>query len=320
MTEKLSRKITIVGPGALGCLMAGYLARTGCQVSLLDYKKKRAEALDKQGIEVETPKGTWLSHPVVTWDPRKIGPQDLIIILVKAYQTSRAITQIPPLIGPGTVIISLQNGIGHEKTISQIVDRKRIGLGITSQGATLLGEGKVKHAGQGPTIIGPAVRGSEFSPGIEELCLLLERAGWPARTTPDIYPHIWNKLIINVGINAITSLTGLKNGDILLHEETMELQARAIREAYDVAIAKGIDLGADFAQVHEMVREVCRNTALNKSSMLQDRIRKHPTEIDEINGAISRYGKELDMPTPVNDTLTMLVTLMSRLGWEMPQE
>ena len=131
----------------------------------------------------------------------------------------------------------------------------------------------------------------------------------------DIYPHIWRKLLINVGINALTALSGLTNGNLLQYPESMRLQELAVGEAWELSRKKDIKTDLTRKEALELVRSVCKATAENKSSMLQDRIKCRSTEIDYINGAVIAMGKELGVATPVNEVLTLFVRLNSRLEW-----
>ena len=239
-------------------------------------------------------------------------------MFVKAVQTADAVKHIGPLIGPGTLVVTLQNGIGHESTLSKIVKSEQIALGVTSQGATLLNEGHVRHAGSGPTTFGLVIHNPETKERLISLATLLNDAGWPSQVVEDIYPHIWRKLIVNVGINALTALCGLTNGKIPQYQESVRLQELAVAEAWTLSLKKDIALGLSLKEAHDMVNSVCKTTAENRSSMLQDRIKNRLTEIDYINGAITGMGKELGVATPVNEVLTLLVRLNSRLGWKDP--
>jgi 2-dehydropantoate 2-reductase len=318
MTDGINPKITIVGPGAMGCLLSAMLWRSGAAVSLLDYRTDRAHRLQEGGIRVVGSEGTWTGRPRVTEDPSTLEIQDVLVFMVKANRTASAISGLGPVMGPETIAVSLQNGIGHEDVISTAIPLERVALGVTSQGATLMAEGVVRHAGRGPTVAGMA-RPEHPTPGtLDWFCNLLNQSGWPARTVQDVLPHIWRKLLVNVGINALTALTGLTNGALLEHPDTKTLLGRAVEEAWHVALASGIRTELTLDEAIDSVRQVCRATSANRSSMLQDRIQKRKTEIDYINGAVTRIGGRLGISTPVNETLAGLVRVNSGLGWAEP--
>lgn len=315
------KKITVVGPGAMGCLLAASLARTGADVTLLDYREDRARRLQQTGIEVQEGDFTWRARPVVTADPGSIAQQDAIMILVKSYQTAAAIRPVPSICGPSTLVLSLQNGLGADDLLKALLPHAALALGTTSQGATLLEDGLVRHAGKGPTRMGLVSGGDHGArAALELLSGLMEQGGWQCEVVEDIRPYIWEKLLVNVGINALTALCCLRNGQLLHYEDAARLQEALVAEAYAVAEKEGVDLKHGLEDVLMTVKAVCKATAGNRSSMLQDRLKARPTEIDSINGAVCRLGRRLGVPTPFNEAVTRLVRVSSRAGWPQGQQ
>jgi 2-dehydropantoate 2-reductase len=227
---------------------------------------------------------------------------DLVLICVKSYKTREAAQAIEPFIGPKTVLVTLQNGVGNVEILQEIFGEDRVLGGVTAEGATLLGPGKIKHAGRGDTIIGP---GRDPDGPAEKLVSAFNRAGFNSKSADHVTDLIWGKLIVNVGINPLTAITRLKNGRLPGLPAIRIIMEEAVREAVEVSQAKGIDL--PYPDPLARVIEVCHATAENVASMLQDVLNKKQTEIDAINGAIVREGKELNIPTPINLTLTSLV-------------
>ena len=288
----------IVGPGAMGCLFAGHLKRADHRVFILDYKEARAKNLNGDGISLEGVGGDFKIHvPVVTEKPhQKI---DAALICVKAYQTKEVAQALASWLDPGVVVLTLQNGLGNLETLEKAFGPKRVLGGVTAEGATLLGPGHVRHAGRGPTIIGP-----DDGPAADIVAAFAD-AGFDIRAVDGVENLIWGKLIVNVGINALAAITRLKNGRLPGIEGTHQVMKEAIFEAVKVADAKGIRL--PFPDPVERVLEVCRGTADNIASMLQDVLAQRTTEIRFINGAIVTEALKLDIPTPVNFTLSCLV-------------
>ena len=296
-------KISIIGPGAIGSLFASFFSRSDAEVWLIDIQPSRVEKIRRNGLTIEGESGTSVLRPRITLDPSEVGPADLVIIAVKAYDTGAAAEEALPLLGEGTVVLTLQNGLGNVERIAEIVGRERLVGGTTAQGATVLEEGRVRHAGSGHTVLGDLVGSSNEK--ASALVGLLGLCDIEASITDDLDGLIWNKLIINVGINALTAITRMRNGELLAQEETRMLMAAAVAEAVAVAGAEGIGLSG--GRHMDRVEEVCRATALNISSMLQDVLRRERTEIDFINGAVVSLGERLGVPTPVNQVLTHLV-------------
>jgi 2-dehydropantoate 2-reductase len=200
------------------------------------------------------------------------------------------------------MVVTLQNGLGNVEILKQVFGKDRILGGVTSEGATLLGPGNIRHAGQGETIIGP---GGDPDGPAEKLVSAFNQAGFKTKSVDSVNDLIWGKLIINVGINALTAITRLKNGRLPETRGTRLIMEEAVKEALAVAEAKNIQL--PYPDPLSRIMEVCEATAANIASMLQDVLKERETEVDAINGAIVREGEALGIPTPVNRTLTALV-------------
>ena len=297
-------KIVIVGPGAMGCLIAASLAnKTKEEIWLLDKRPDRARLLGENGISVEGISGTFHAKVPVSAEPADIGIADLVIVCTKSYSTEEASRTIRELVGEKTAVLTLQNGIGNVQVLAENLGEDKVLGGVTNHGATLLDTGRVRHAGKGDTIIGrPNGRINGFMRTVQGI---LTRAGFETRISKDIDSVIWSKLVINVGINALTAITRLNNGRMIEYDGTHELLKSSVSEAVKVAKRKRIKLLYD--DPIQKVESVAKATALNVSSMLQDVLNKRRTEIDYINGAIVRQAKGLGIPTPVNDALTYLV-------------
>lgn len=291
----------VVGPGAMGCLFAAGLKKGGYEVTLLDYLPERARQIDNQGIVVRGITGEYTVKVHAVADKISIQP-DVVLICVKSYTTKQAAEKIKPWLSPEAFVVTLQNGVGNLEILEQIFGKKKVFGGITAQGSTLLGPGKIRHAGQGETIIGPQEHPD--SP-LERIVSAFNTAGFKTRSTKNVVDLIWGKLIINVGINSLSALTRLKNGRLAEFDGTRRVMENAVKEAVAVAHAKNIRL--PFPDPLARVMEVCRDTAENIASMLQDVLKQRITEVDFINGAIVREGIALGIPTPVNHTLTCLV-------------
>lgn len=295
-------KIAIVGAGAMGSLFGALLAESGADVSLIDVWKAHVDAVNNEGLTIE-----WDGDPrnvplKALTDPQGVGHVELVIVFVKSTHTAQAIQTAASLAGESGYVLTLQNGLGNAEVISERVDRSRIIAGTTSHGATLIGPGHIRHAGKGQTLIGMWFGGYDAILGTVAQCF--RQAGIDTEEVDDVRGIVWNKLLVNVGINAITALTGIKNGEILDLGATRELSRAAVEEASDIARGLGISVNED---VVDKVFGVARATAANRSSMGQDVDRKRETEIEAINGAVVREAQKLGLDAPVNRTLTALI-------------
>ncbi|NPV70710.1 MAG: 2-dehydropantoate 2-reductase [Firmicutes bacterium] len=300
-------KIAILGAGAMGSLFGGYLTAGGHDVWLIDTWAGHVNAMNSGGLVIEEAGGPRSYAVRAVSDPSAAGPSDLVIVFVKSYHTGAALGGASALFGEGTVALSLQNGVGQLEAMSAVIGRERVLLGTTAQGATMLGPGRVRHGGSGETIVGEPDGG--VSPRVERIVEAFNASGIEARADAGILSHIWGKVIVNVGINALTALLGVRNGEILEIPEARRLMRTLVLEARDACSAKGIRL--PYSDVAGKVESVAAATAQNRSSMLQDVSAGRQTEIDYINGAIVREAASLGVPAPANEIMTLLVRALT---------
>ncbi len=302
-------KIAVVGAGAMGSLFGAMLAEAGNEVWLYDVWLKHMQTINQDGLRIEREGKSRAVKIKATADPQQIGEAELVIIFVKSSQTKSAAETALNLAGSDGAVMTLQNGMGNADVIAGFVEPERILAGTTSHGATLLGPGSIRHAGTGPTTIGAW---SQTEGGLQragQLAEFFNRAGIKTESVADVRSVVWNKLLINIGINAISALTNIKNGQILDLEITRELSRNAVAEAINVARVENIKVQDDAL---DRVFKVAAATALNRSSMGQDVDSRRQTEIAAINGFIVREAKRLGLEAPVNFALTALIeTLQS---------
>ncbi len=295
-------RIAVVGAGAMGSLFGGKLSAVA-QVTLLDPWAEHVAAMQQGRLCIDELDGSEMSISVnATTDPSAVPEVDLAIIFVKAHATGQASQWTSGFLASDGLALTLQNGVGNAETMAEVLGAGRVVAGVTSHGATLLGPGCVRHAGVGPTHI--AVR-PEIADKLAGVASVFEQAGFEVHLSDDLDSLVWGKLIINVGINALTGILRVPNGQLVEIPAASELMARAVQEAVAVCQAKGISLPYD--DPLGRVREVARATATNRASMLQDVLRGVPTEIGVINEAIVREGKRLGVPTPVNEFIVTTI-------------
>jgi 2-dehydropantoate 2-reductase len=289
-------QLNILGTGAMACLFGARLAAVA-DVTLVGTWAEGLAAIEEHGLVVaEGPGESSGDSSTASVRAARLGaevtPADLVLVLVKAWQTESAAGHLDSLLTPAGVALTLQNGIGNLEKLGP-----RAHLGVTTQGATLLGPGRVRPGGAGPTHIA----------GPEWVVALFQRAGFEAHQAgaAQVDGLVWGKLVVNCGINALTALLRVPNGELLARPDAALLMERAASECAQVAQAKHIQL--PFTNPVSRVREVAQKTAVNRSSMFQDILRGAPTEIEAINGAVTREGERLGVPTPVNEILWRLV-------------
>ena len=296
--------VGIVGAGAMGSLFGGRLAQAGVEVTLFDINEAHVAAIRKDGLKIEDLAAgtTAVCRPGATSRAEELRNAEYLLVFVKSAATEAVARRFASLAAPQAIAVTLQNGLGNEAILKAHFGAGRTAAGVTAQGATFVGPGQVRHAGRGPTHMCMSDRNNAR---LEPLVEAFDRAGLECHLEESIDNLIWSKLVINVGINALTALVGVPNGQLPAGPDTRELMADLVAEAVAVAQARGVEL--TYPDPLARVREVAEMTGKNRSSMLQDFDNRRGTEIDFINGAVVREAEALGIPAPVNRTVTRLV-------------
>jgi len=293
----------LVGPGALGCLLSSIVSKglgDGDRLTILDYNVDRADYLTKEGIGYHL-EGRLLRVPVMAVsDPLLPDSVDVILLCVKSYDVINSLEFCRSVLSDKTLLIFMQNGISH-LALREHLHRAGAAFGTTTEGATLLSTGQVRHAGSGVTYLGfletPGKRQAEL---LAKTHKIFAAGGLQVHLTDSILVRLWAKLFINVGINALTATLGCKNGELLTMPGIDRRMEAAVDEAMQVAGKNNIPILDDPQQA---TRLVCKKTAQNVSSMLQDVQNRRRTEIDAINGAVVMLADKLGLDTPENRLL-----------------
>jgi 2-dehydropantoate 2-reductase len=301
-------RVVVVGAGAMGGLFGAKLASTGHDVLLFDTWNEHVAAIERLGLSIEGVDGTIVRYRVRATDrpPQAIATAELILVQVKAYDTLAALTPFRGRLNAETFVLSLQNGLSNLEQMREAVPgHDRLLLGTTAHGATMLGPGRIRHAGKGMTMIGDPASPHEPRFDLQPIRAAFARAGFETDIVSNIHSAIWAKLVSNVAINPITALTGLHNGELLDDPEIQRLVEAVVTET--VAVMRAAGVPTVMVDYLKHTRRVMEQTRSNVSSMLQDIRRGRPTEIDAINGAVARLADELGVPAPVNHYLAALV-------------
>ncbi len=308
----------ILGAGALGCTIGAALTEAGHDTWLIGRPGPHIDALRADGLRVDDDAGSRTIAVRATANPDDIGVADLVIVLVKSFQTRDAMRAAQALVGPETAVLSLQNGLGHEDLLSSVIGREHVLLGSTLVGGVLLGPGHIRTGtATRQTWIGE-VEGPG-TPRTHAVAALLNSAGLPTSVSDDMIATRWEKLLINVATGAIAALTGLTYGQLADQPLLLATASDAVAEAMAVAAAAGVRLSTtDPDQVWGQA--TAGLPASFKTSMLQSLESGRPTEIDVINGAVVRIGKRYGVPTPVNNTLVALVKGLERANSDKRRE
>jgi 2-dehydropantoate 2-reductase len=297
-------KFLIFGAGAMGSLIGGLLS-TRHDVTLVA-RKPHVDAIRTNGLSIRGRTQLTARPRAVERAEEAVAPE-VVVITVKSYDTEDALQHLRPFWRSAT-FLSLQNGLGNVEKLA--AGAQHVLGGVTYQGVTFVGPGVVNHAGVGDTILGPYVGASLAA--AHGIAHALVESGLATTVTGDVEPVLWTKAVVNACFNPLTGLLRVRSGAVAKSDHLMECCRMIVEEAAQVARACGTPIDVD--ALMERVRAVSHATAENRSSMLQDLERGRRTEIDAINGWISRLGAERRIPTPVNRALTVLVKAAEELG------
>ncbi|MDQ7745762.1 ketopantoate reductase family protein [Hydrogenophaga pseudoflava] len=303
-------KIAVLGAGALGCAIGGALAQAGNSVVLINRNAAHVEAINNQGLRMRTPAGEQTVRTAATTSATGLGPVDLVIVLVKSFHTEAAMSAATALVGPQTTVLSLQNGLGHEDVLAQIVGREHVLAGKTYVGGVLLAPGQIISGTEGKeTLIGEL--DGRISERAQHIAATFNAAGLTTTVSDNILGTMWDKLLINVSTGAVSGITRLTYGPLYGIPEIEATAVAAVREAMDVAQAAGVRLSyTDPRDAWLKARAGLPDDF--KTSMLQSLEKGSVTEIDFINGAVVRWGQRCGVATPVNATLVACIKGVER--------
>lgn len=294
-------KICVLGAGALGCAIGGVLAEAGCTVTLVTRNAAHVAAINRDGLRlVEQGRERRVVVRAAT-DCSSLEPMDLVIVLVKSFHTRQAIESARAIVRPGTVVLSLQNGLGHEDVLAEVVGRDKVMAGKTYVGGVLLAPGRILVGSAGKeTLIGEL--DGRISPRALAIRDEFRRAGLPITLSENIVGTMWDKLLVNVSTGALSGITALTYGELYKLPEIEACALAAVGEAMAVAKASGVVLAT--REPRDAWLKAAEGLPADfKTSMLQSLEKGSVTEIDFINGAVVRWGQRSGVTTPVNQAL-----------------
>lgn len=297
----------------MGSLLGAYLGEAA-DVTMIGHWPEQIAAIREHGLWVEHPDGRHSHHhPPITDDPATGELFDVALVVVKSRQTPAAAELIAAVLRPDGLAITLQNGLNNCAALRDVLGEARVSLAVTAEGATMLGPGRVRHAGHGPTHFGrDAALGSAQLTLLPQVVTQFQQAGFECFLVDETDSLVWGKLAVNAAINPLTALLRVPNGFLVQHEALVDLMRRAADEVAAVAAAQGISL--PYPDAAERAIEVAHATSYNRSSMLQDVDRGAPTEVEAICGAVARVGRDVGVATPLNIRLCRLVRQMETDG------
>jgi len=299
-------KIAVFGTGGVGGYFGGKLAKAGSEVHFIA-RGRHLEAIRRHGLAIESALGDFTLKPAqATDDPASVGPVDFAIVAVKLYDTDDAAKAMRPLVGHGTTVISLQNGVTANDTLTGAFGRARLIGGSCSIAAVIGRPGVIRHTGTMASMAFGEWDGKRSS-RVESLLEACRKAGIDATLADDIDAVIWSKFIFLSAFSGITCTMRLPIGPIRADPETRALHRRAIEEAFAVARRKGIKLPDDLVE-----RRMAFTDGLPAemyASMYHDLAAGRRLELKWLSGAVVEMGRALGVPTPVQESYWLALKL-----------
>jgi 2-dehydropantoate 2-reductase len=291
-------KIAVMGSGGVGGYYGGLLARAGQDVTLIA-RGAHLAALREKGLQVKSVHDDFTVAPIQATDaPAEVGPVDLVLVCVKTPDTEQAAEAIKPMVGPDTVVMSLQNGVDAAERIGATVGMDRMVGGTTWISSVIEAPGVIRQFSQFRRIVLGELDGG-ITKRVQAIADVLSNAGATVEVTDDVLKVLWTKFVFIASISGIGSLTRLEIGESRSVPETRGLLAGLMREVEAVARASGIALDGDV--VEEALVLVDRLAPSIKPSMQRDVEAGRRSELESMIGVISHKGRELGLPTPTAD-------------------
>lgn len=296
-------KIVVVGSGAIGSLYGAFLSRLEENEVFLIGRSPHITAVHERGLKIKGVMGEHHLHIAASEDAGSISEADLVIITTKTYDTVPAAISAKHLIDGGAYVLLIQNGLGTEEQVAEILGTTRVLRATTCMGALQNEPGVVEATGCGLTEVGSHFE--ENGDFVETITDMLQSAGFDVRSSENIQGVVWTKTLVNCGINPVGALTGLTNGEVYENRELRGLVIRLVEEAARIVEALGVELTTEDPVRYAL--GTAKATGNNINSMLQDLKARKRTEIDAITGEIIRLGKQLGIDTPSNESVYALV-------------
>lgn len=299
-------RIAIMGAGGVGGYLAARLAAARQEVAVIA-RGAHLAAVQAQGLKLTSALGDVTVRPAAASDdPAEIGPVDLVAFAVKLYDTEAAAAATRPLIGPGTGVVTFQNGVDSTGVLIRTLGREHVLGGVAQIAAVIAEPGLIRHTGtMARFAFGELDR--RPSPRVEETVAALQQAGVQHAVSPDIERDIWRKMIFLSSFSGVTALMRLPIGPIRADPETRALLEACLAEAIAVGRARGVELDEDALGSARAFLGTLPDGM--RSSMLEDLERGRRLELPWLSGAIVRMGRELGVPTPSHELITTALKL-----------
>ena len=290
-------KIAVYGTGGVGGYFGGQLALAGEEVHFIA-RGAHLQAIRENGLEVASTKGDFkILRALVAEKPSEIGPVDVVLVAVKAWQVPEIAPTLKPLLRDNTFVVPLENGVESADQLAAVIGKNRVVGGLCKIISYIEAPGKIKHAGAEPFIAFGELDNSK-SERTEKLLKAFQSVGVASKIPEDIQAAIWEKFLFIASISGLGAVTRSQIGTLRTLPETRLLLEEAMQEIYLVALAKEIHLKENV--ISKTMGFVDQLPASGTASMQRDIAEGKPSELEAQNGAVVRFGKETNVPTPVH--------------------
>lgn len=308
-------KVAIIGPGAMGLLFGGYLSQKH-DVTLIGRNPQVMERIAQEGIMIREADGVETRYyPHAITDSSGLHNVELVAMFVKAGASAVALETHKGLIGKDTFLMTLQNGMGHDRLLRQYAQEDHVIIGTTRQGSYRLDETSVCHSGKGETAIGMIVTEADIFQSNKSLNAVrdvFEESGFPCVIADKVRGMIWDKLMINASSSVLSGILQTAQGYVAENESAWQIAQKLIEEICEVATADGypFDSGEQIARIKAHLQ----NAPGGYTSIYADLKSGRTTEVSVINGAVVEAGHRLGVAVPTHEMVTALVHAMEQRG------
>ncbi|MEE2803671.1 MAG: 2-dehydropantoate 2-reductase [Pseudomonadota bacterium] len=291
-------RFAIYGAGGLGAYYGARLADAGEEVGFIA-RGSHLTAIQSNGLKVFSPIGDiHLSNPLASSDPTEIGPVDVVIVAVKTWQIPDVAAAIGPLIQDNTIVIPFLNGVEAADQLAKVVGDEKVFGGLSRVFSEISAPGVIRHMNPSAYVEFGELSGTT-SPRANALRDVFEHAGVEATVSEDIRSALWAKLLYVSSWSGLSALSRSPMGELLGQPELCTLVNRSIDEGIAVGEAMNYNLSNDLkASMWAFYEGLPAQTT---ASMTRDILAGKPSELDAWNGAIVRFGRELNVATPVHE-------------------
>jgi 2-dehydropantoate 2-reductase len=293
-------RIAVIGAGAVGGYFGGRLAEAGNEVGFV-VRGKTLEALRSEGLRLESQRGDLHLRPwMATEDPAEIGPVDLVVLGVKAWQVAEVAPTLQPMITADSCVLPLQNGVEAAGQLIAVLGPGPVLGGLCKIISMQLAPGRIRHLGVEPSVDLGEIGGPPTK-RVRRVARVFESAGVSVRTPNDIQAAIWGKFLFICSVSGVGALTARSIGEFRVDPEARTMLEGAMREIVAVAAGHGVELREDI--VERTLGFLDGLPADGTASMQRDILEGRPSELESQNGAVVRLGQEAGVPTPVNQRI-----------------